>query len=61
VQIVIDSSSDQSIDKPHRNRYQLQMAYGVLKHHYGARHLEKVPNGVLSAIADNLAVITYLR
>jgi len=55
---LIDSSTDQSIGKPHCNRYRLQTAYGVLKHHHGARHLEKVPNGVLSAIADNPAVIT---
>jgi len=58
VQILIDSSADQSIDKSHRNRYQLETAYGVLKHHYGALHLEKAPNDVLSAIADNPAVIT---
>ena len=38
--------------------YQLQTAYGILKHHYGARHLERVPAGVLSAIPDNPAVIT---
>ena len=31
--------------------------YGV-KHHYGVRHLEKVPNSVLSVIPDNPAVIT---
>lgn len=46
------------IAKLHGSRYQLQTEYGVLKHHYGARHLEKVPNGILSTITDNPAVIT---
>lgn len=32
--------------------------HGVLKHHYRARHLEKAPNGILAAIADNPAVVT---
>ena len=46
------------IAKLHGSRYLLQTEYGVLKHHYGARHLEKVPNGILSTITDNPAVIT---
>ena len=29
------------IGKPYPNRYQLQTAYGILKHHYGARHPER--------------------
>ena len=37
---------------------ELQPAYGVLKHHCGASHLEEVLNGILSTIADNPAVIT---
>ena len=46
------------IAKLHGSRYQLQTEYGVLQRHCGARHLEKVPNGILSTITDNPAVIT---
>ena len=35
-----------------------QKGYGNLKHHYGARHLAKVPTGVVSAIPDN-PVVAY--
>ena len=43
---------------PHANRYQLQTDFGILKHHYGTRHLEPVPDGILPVIADNTTVIT---
>lgn len=46
------------IGTPHTNRYQLQTASGILKHHYGARHLELVPDGLAPTIPDNPAIVT---
>ena len=44
--------------KKYRNRYQLQTSFGVLKHYYGFRHLEPIPDGVLSPIPDNSIMVT---
>lgn len=43
---------------PHRDRYQLQTTYGILKNHYGTRHLDRVPEGVIPIIPDNATPIT---
>lgn len=43
---------------PHRDRYKLQTVTGILKHHYGTRHLEPVPSAIIPTIGDNPAVVT---